>query len=159
MIGVIRQKVQEIKTSHKADPRFIDTAVDFIRMYADQTHHGKEEDILFRDCAGKKLSESDQNIMNDLIDEHKYGRKIIAELMEAKENYVKGHDTLNIIMEKLTDLTCFYPKHIEKEDKLFFPDSEKYFSGDELESMLEEFRRFDQAMIHEKYKQVLEQFQ
>ena len=29
--------------------RFVDAVVDFIRVYADRTYHGREEDILFRD--------------------------------------------------------------------------------------------------------------
>ena len=38
------------------DSRFIDAAVDFIRTYADQVHHGKEEDILFAALQEKPLS-------------------------------------------------------------------------------------------------------
>ena len=48
-------------------------------------------------------------------------------------------------------------EHIKKEDKIFFPDSEKYFSEDELEELLNEFLEFDRTMIHEKYKLVVEE--
>ena len=159
MISIIKQKIQQIKTTGKADLIFIDAAVDFIRIYADKTHHGKEEDILFRDCDKKNMSKADKKIMNELIEEHLYGRKIVAELVEAKEKYMKGIDTLNTIVEKLTDLTEFYPGHIVKEDKIFFPNSEKYFSETELNKMLREFREFDKTMIHKKYKLVVEQYQ
>ncbi len=33
------------------DPVFFDQIVDFIRFYADRTHHGKEEGILFKKLA------------------------------------------------------------------------------------------------------------
>ena len=158
MIEIIKQKLREIKTTSQVDPIFIDAAVDFIKIYADKTHHGKEEDILFRDCIKKNMSVGDVTIMNELIAEHKYGRKTTAELVEAKEKYVKGENTLDRIIEKLTALTEFYPKHIEKEDKLFFPNSEKYFSETELNEMLNEFWEFDKKMIHEKYKMVVEQY-
>jgi hemerythrin-like domain-containing protein len=158
MIEIIKQKVIHIKSTGNVDPLFIDTAVDFIKIYADKTHHGKEEDILFRECIKKNMSDEDTTIMNELIEEHKYGRKTVAELVEAKEKYVKGENTLDIIIEKLTALTEFYPKHIEKEDKLFFPNSEKYFTETELNEMLNEFWEFDKKMIHEKYKSVVEQY-
>ena len=158
MIEIIKQKLREIKTTSQVDPIFIDAAVDFIKIYADKTHHGKEEDILFRDCIKKNMSVGDVTIMNELIAEHKYGRKTTAELVEAKEKYVKGENTLDRIIEKQTALTEFYPKHIEKEDKLFFPNSEKYFSETELNEMLNEFWEFDKKMIHEKYKMVVEQY-
>jgi hemerythrin-like domain-containing protein len=50
----------------------------------------------------------------------------------------------------------FYPKHIEKEDKVFFPASRAYFSDEEDQAMLAEFREFDWKMIHEKYQSVVE---
>ena len=34
------------------DTAYVDHVVDFLRTYADRCHHGKEEDILFRDLAG-----------------------------------------------------------------------------------------------------------
>ena len=133
MIEVIRIEISKIKETNKVDTIFIDSAVDFIRIYADKTHHGKEEDILFRDCARKKMSEKDTKIMNELIEEHKYGRMIVAELVEAKNNYIRGNDTIDVILKNLGRLVEFYPEHIRKEDKIFFPDSEMYFSQDELE--------------------------
>ncbi|MFX0049145.1 MAG: hemerythrin domain-containing protein, partial [Candidatus Hermodarchaeota archaeon] len=48
MIALMQKEIEKIKKFNKVNPLFIDTAVDFIRMYADRTHHGKEEDILFR---------------------------------------------------------------------------------------------------------------
>lgn len=50
----------------------------------------------------------------------------------------------------------FYPKHIIKEDKIFFPNTENYISRKEQENMLEKFREFDRNMIHEKYISVLD---
>jgi len=49
-----------------------------------------------------------------------------------------------------------YPEHIAKEDKLFFPRTERYFSNDELAQMLDDFHAFDQNMIHEKYQKLYE---
>ncbi len=47
MISVIQGVLAKIESRHKVDPVFVDIAVDFIRVYADRTHHGKEEDIFF----------------------------------------------------------------------------------------------------------------
>jgi len=157
MIFIIDKKILEIEKKSKVDPEFIDTAVDFIRIYADKTHHGKEEDILFRECQKKEMNEEDTKMMNELIEEHKYGRKVVKELIEAKKNYVKNSRGLETIVDKLKILADFYPKHIKKEDDAFFPNSETYFSEEEQQAMLKEFWDFDKDMIHEKYKMVVEQ--
>lgn len=157
MIEIIKKETAKIKKTKRVNPLFVDTAVDFIRIYADRTHHGKEEDILFRECAKKKMTEEDTKVMNELIEEHKFGRKTVGELVAAKEHYVEGKDTLNLIVEKFDILVDFYPRHIEKEDKNFFPNSEKYFTESELQNMLKEFWGFDKKMIHEKYKIVVDE--
>ena len=157
MLLVIKRVLAKIESEHKVDPVFVDIAVDFIRIYADRTHHGKEEDILFRELNNKPLNEKDQQIMNELIEEHVFGRQTTKALVEANTRYREGDDTaLTEIAGKLKTLTEFYPKHIEKEDKVFFPSSRIYFSDEEDQAMLPEFWKFDRKMIHEKYKSVVE---
>ncbi|MGD9676204.1 MAG: hemerythrin domain-containing protein, partial [Candidatus Bipolaricaulia bacterium] len=56
MIALVSHAVAGIQSSGEVDPLFVDLAVDFIRTYADRTHHGKEEDILFRNLDRKGLS-------------------------------------------------------------------------------------------------------
>jgi len=53
MLSVFKKVLDKIESEHEVDPVFVDIAVDFIRMYADRTHHGKEEDILFRELNKK----------------------------------------------------------------------------------------------------------
>ena len=54
------------------------------------------------------------------------------------------------------ELIEFYPKHIEKEDKRFFPDTERHYTTEELDRMIESFYTFDMRMIHNKYHDVVE---
>ena len=158
MIGIINNQIKSIEKKHLVDPLLIDTITDFIKMYADRTHHGKEEDILFEELQHKQISETNQKIVNDLIEEHKYARKLVSELVAAKQQYVEGnHDALSVIIERLNSLVSFYPGHIKKEDDVFFPDTEKYFTLDEQNDMLNKFWEFDRKMIHEKYQNVVEQ--
>jgi hemerythrin-like domain-containing protein len=157
MLAVIRDQISIIAQQSSIDPVFVDTAVDFIRTYADRTHHGKEEEILFRDLAAKNMNPEDRKAMQELVAEHKYARQIVAELVQAKEDYVQGRgEALETIKQKLSALVDFYPDHITREDKVFFPNSETYLSTQEQEGMLQEFWEFDRMMIHEKYKSVVE---
>lgn len=157
MLRIISREAARIRETNKIDAVLIDNAVDFIRVYADRTHHGKEEDILFRDLAKKSVTGEEQRIMDELILEHVVGRKTVGDLLDAKIRYFAGDDSaLDIVVEKLEFLVDFYPRHIEKEDKLFFPAMMKYFSPEEQEEMLAEFWEFDRNMIHEKYRHLIE---
>ena len=160
MLLATKDALAKIRLKHKVDPVFLDIAIDFIRMYADRTHHGKEEDILFRQLENKPLSDEDRRVMNELIEEHVFGRQTTKALDEANTRYRNGDESaLADIADKLQTLIEFYPKHIEKEDKVFFPASRTYFTDAEDQAMLTEFWEFDRKMIHEKYISVVEKLQ
>lgn len=157
VIELIRIESEKVKKGKAVNELFIDTSVDFIRIYADRTHHGKEEDILFRDLAKKNLTEEDQRIMRELIEEHRIARSTVKMLEEAKEGYFSGEkDKLPILLQLFDAIVDLYPGHIQKEDKVFFPSSMKYFDTEEQKIMLKEMREFDRKMIHEKYRLVYE---
>ena len=160
MLSVIEDALGKIESKQKVDPVFVDIAVDFIRVYADRTHHGKEEDILFRELRNKPLSDEDRTAMDELIEDHVFGRRTTQALVEANTRYRNGDETaLNDISEKLETLIKFYPRHIEKEDKVFFPASRNYLTDEEDQAMVSEFWEFDRKMIHEKYESMVEEFE
>jgi hemerythrin-like domain-containing protein len=160
MLKVVEKEVAYNNVNNKdsaVDTVFIDTVVDFIRMYADRTHHGKEEDILFRNLENKNLTKDDRTMMGDLIDDHIKARKEVKELVAANDRYRNGDSrSTEIIKEKLAFLIRFYPEHIRKEDTIFFPNAERYFTDAELDKMLDDFREFDGKMIHQKYGKLYE---
>jgi hemerythrin-like domain-containing protein len=160
MLSVIKDALLQIGVTHKTDPVFVDIAVDFIRIYADRTHHGKEEDILFRELNKRSLSIEDKHLMEELIKEHIFGRQTTKALVEANARFRNGDESaLADIADSLQTLVEFYPKHIEKEDKIFFPAARGYFTDQEDQAMLAEFWEFDRKMIHEKYKSVVEELE
>jgi len=156
MIDVMKEELLLIEGEKKVDPEFIEMAVDFVRTYADRCHHGKEEDILFRDLGVKKLTDDHRRTMEELVEEHKWGRRVTARLVEENTRYVQGNkEALSAIMDCIKTLIEFYPKHIEKEDKHFFIPCMDYFTDFEKDAMLKEEWEFDKSLIHEKYRNIV----
>ena len=116
MIALMVEEIEKMNKHRKVNPLFIDNAVDFIRMYADRTHHGKEEDILFRELEKKQLSPNHSKIMEELVEEHVWARNLVSKLVDAKNDYEKGNvEIVDEIISLMSELTEFYPQHIEKE--------------------------------------------
>jgi len=167
MIALMKQDLTRIKDNVAVDPEFafvdpvfIDIGVDFIRTYADRCHHGKEEDILFGELATKALAPEHRQIMDELIQEHLRARELTARLVKAKEGYLLEHQgAVAALLDCLEELTEFYPKHIDKEDKQFFIPVMAYFTPAEQEALLARMHEFDRQMIHEKYAQVVHQIE
>ena len=139
------------------DPVFIDTAVDFIRFYTDRVHHGKEEEILFAALDKKDIAPEHRQMMEELIQDHVWGRETALALVWAKEDYLLVKEgALEKILENLGKMVEFYPRHIEKEDKHFFIPAMTYFSDAEKAEMLQAMYEFDRQMVHDKYRGVVE---
>lgn len=156
MIKLMDEEVLRMRRDYQPDIEFINSAVDFIKTYADKLHHGKEEDILFRDLAKKEISTEHKKIMDELIHEHVLGRGNVKKLVEARNRFVQGEGVaVKGMLENMEILVKFYPKHIEKEDKHFFIPVMSYFNKDEQDAMLNEFNEFDREFIHVKYKDMV----
>jgi hemerythrin-like domain-containing protein len=157
MLRIANIELEGLMSGKSPDAAFIDVAVDFIRTYADRCHHGKEEDILFRDLAKKSLSDEHKRIMDELIAEHVQGRKTTKALSAAKERYHKGDSgAATDVIEAISWLVNFYPVHIEKEDRHFFMPVMSYFTKQEQDAMLQEMYEFDKNLIHSVYRGVIE---
>ena len=151
VIALMKEAISREEDNKQADPDLIQWFTQFIRNYADQCHHGKEEDILFRELKKKDISKEHQKILSELVQEHKWGRETTAKLVDANTRYTKGdEEALPEIAHCIRLLIDFYPKHIEKEDKHFFLPVMKYFSEQEKEAMLKEGYEFDSTLIHQE---------
>ncbi|MFA5008481.1 MAG: hemerythrin domain-containing protein [Candidatus Omnitrophota bacterium] len=160
MIKLMGIEISNLREGKAPDMIFFDAAMDFIASYADKCHHGKEEDILFKALGRKEISDTHKGALQGLIAEHIYGRKTLNSLISSKERYLNGENSGLIgIIKFAEELINFYPKHIEKEDKHFFIPVMEYFSKEEQNKMIEEFFKFDQALIHERYKDVIEKWE
>jgi hemerythrin-like domain-containing protein len=158
MIKVLKAKHVTMSETEKLDLNLIVVTADFFRTYADRCHHGKEEDILFRELARKNLPEIDKKTMQELIEEHGHARKTVTNLLQIVNTHAKGEtDLTDKALNLLKGLTEFCPQHIEKEDKHFFFPCMNYFTPAEQQRMLQEFWEFDKKMIHEKYTKIIEE--
>jgi hemerythrin-like domain-containing protein/rubredoxin len=157
MIALLGQEAKRIRSKGKVDTDFVLAGIDFIRLYADRCHHGKEEDILFRELKQKPLSPEHRRVMEELEAEHAQGRKMVARLALVRERVLKGEAAATRdLASLLEELARFYPAHIEKEDRDFFLPCMDYFTEEEKARLLEEGREFDRGLLHAHFEGVLD---
>jgi hemerythrin-like domain-containing protein len=157
MIALMKNALSKAKKTNAIDCAFIPLALDFLKIYADRVHHGKEEDILFKTLAKKLMTPEHKKIMADLLREHVTARAQVKQLVQAYNTYAEGNtQALKDIIASLESLTTLYPRHIEIEDKHFFLPVMDYLNAKEQETMLEEFEQFDRRVLHKDYKKVID---
>ncbi len=157
ILRLLENEIILMDSNNSVDPFFIDIIADFIFIYADKNHHGKEEGIFFCELAKKNLSTYDRKLMELLVNEHFDQRRIVEDLVRAKNNYNDGDsESIEIIIESFSFLANYYSEHIRKEEQILFPNSENYLSVDERKKMFDLFLSFDRQMVHEKYSGLYE---
>jgi len=115
MLKLIDLEIINISKTNEINISFIEAAIDFIKTYADRCHHGKEEDILFRELKNKDISSVHKKILDELIQEHVYARENTKILADAKNKFLNGDkEAVVTVSTQLNKLVEFYPKHIAK---------------------------------------------
>lgn len=156
MIGLLAKEAKRIRATGKADTDFVLSGIEFIRLYADRSHHGKEEEILFRELKAKPLSPDHRRVLEELEAEHVQGRKSVARLATVRERVIKGEAAaVRDLAALLEDLAKFYPAHIEKEDRDFFLPCMDYFTEEEQARLLEEEETFDRNLLTTHFEGLL----
>ncbi len=148
----VRDELKNIKEKNEINTAFTDILVDFFWTYVEKAHHIKEEDYLFKALEEKDLTDSEKQMMADLVYEHDEARDVIEAVDAANKAYKQGDTSaVDIIYDKLIYIAELYPKHIKDEDEVFFPDTEKYFTKEELDKMLNDYFEYDRKLLQEKY--------
>jgi len=152
-VKAINDEVKMMKYKKEVNTALIEISVNFLRMYADKCHHGKEEGILFKALMDKKLNHKHKEMMDILIGEHQFARKLTSSMADANSKYIKGDKkAISVIIECMEHLVDLYPGHIAREDKEFFIPVMKYFSDEELNNMVKAESDYDKAFEHRKYE-------
>jgi len=153
----MERSLTRLEDNETIDPLLLQRIVDFVETYAHRVHHGKEEEILFRELHRKDLEPAYRRTMEELAREHVEMRGLVADLTEGLEAYRSGDGKyLTSIREALSGLIEIYPVHLEREEETFFPNVGHYLDEDEIVAVLEGMAGHDRAVIHEKYGRLAE---
>lgn len=119
-------------------------AISFIREFADKTHHQREEEILFRymiDYGGKAAKTL---VQQGMLVEHDQARFYVKELETASKRYAENKTSI----DKLTILSYgkayieLLRRHIDKENNMVYPFSEKVLHEEHFQQMEQENLKF-----------------
>lgn len=133
----------------------ISDLIEFLKVFADRCHHGKEEGFLFPALEKAGIPEENGPI-GVMLMEHEKGRKLINGMsLSLDENGLKAGEFVKNAMDYVTLLRA----HIEKENNVLFPMGDNKLSEEEQENLLENFDDFEERIIgdgrHEEFHSML----
>src|SRR5437868_10220491 len=128
-----------LDSGKRVDPSVLVDLVQFLRVFADQCHHEKEEQHLFPVLA-TKANVSTRRELESLEREHRSAKQLVSQLAKVAAVYVHNPAAVRYrVIDLLQQLAELYPAHIWKEDFLLFPLAQQTLSTIEQEALHEKF--------------------
>lgn len=146
VVGALGRLAPSAAIAETASVDTLREIVRFMREFADQCHHAKEEDLLFPAVEEKGVPESGCPL-GALREEHKKGRTLVAALAEATESLAaQKPDAASVLTDTVGEITKLYTNHIWKEDEMVFPMLDRLFSEDERAALFERFEKAEEEI-------------
>ena len=130
-------------------------ALEFLRNFADQCHHFKEEKILFPALEEHGIPREGGPI-GMMLAEHEEGRAHVRSMIDAVEQVAKGNGAATAtLLEHARAYVTLLREHIQKEDDILFRMADEVIPEDEQRRILKDFENHEAeemgAGAHEKY--------
>ncbi len=163
MLRILEKVVSKLEEKERVDPAHLERIVEFLRVFADKCHHGKEEDLLFP-AMEKAGIPRERGPIGVMLAEHQQGRGYIRGMAEAIDrNRKKDPKALADFAENARNYVVLLTQHIKKEDNVLFPMGEKVLSKEIQEGLLEGFEKIEVERIgegtHEEFHRLLHHLQ
>jgi hemerythrin-like domain-containing protein len=163
MLDAAEEAARRIDGGVEASSQILSGLLEFLRIFADQCHHGKEEDLLFPLLEQKGLPRAGGPI-GVMLAEHEQGRSLIRRMAAALDAFSTGkEDAAHQWAQAAHDYVALLRAHIEKENNVLFVMAERLLSGKEQEDLSAAFEKLELekmgAGTHERLHRLMEKLE
>ncbi|HPS58732.1 MAG TPA: hemerythrin domain-containing protein [Spirochaetota bacterium] len=157
-LKVLEEICNRIESGKEVPVQDITDLIDFIKLFADKCHHGKEENFLFpaMEEAGIQKQNGPIGVM---LMEHTSGREFIKNMQTAVSGSAMNKPEF---VKSARGYISLLRSHIEKENNVLFPIGDVKISPSKQKELLEQFEKFEDEVIgkgkHEELHKQLHEF-
>jgi hemerythrin-like domain-containing protein len=163
MLKVMAGVCGRLESHARVEPGHLEAIVEFIQVFADQCHHGKEEDLLFPAMIEAGFSK-EQGPIAVMLADHAQGRASVRRVKEGVATYrsapKKAEPEIAVNARAYIDLLG---PHIDKEDMILYPMADRALSATRQNELSEAFERVESEIIgagrHEQFHALIEELE
>ena len=134
MLDATEEVANQIERGSPVAAETLSGLLEFLRLFADRCHHGKEEDLLFPLLEQKGMPREGGPIGVMLL-EHEQGRALIRRMATAGEAFAGGDaDSAGAWAAAARDYAALLRVHIDKENNILFMMAERILTDAEQAS-------------------------
>ena len=158
-LKILETMIAKSKSGNIINKEEFTEMLNFLRLFADKCHHGKEEGLLFpaMEQAGIK---KENGPIGQMLAEHEQGRGYIKEMGLAIEAAAADMKSFIENAEMYIELLR---AHIVKENTVLFPMGDRLIPEKEQEELLEMFEEYEEKVMgkgtHERLHEMLHKYE
>ncbi|HWR15916.1 MAG TPA: hemerythrin domain-containing protein [Terriglobales bacterium] len=148
-LEILESYAEKMKDGENASPDSLEKLIEFFRLYADKTHHGKEEALLFPAMVARGFS-YESGPIHCMISDHEQNRVLTRQMVEAIAAMRSGVQSANMrFAEAAERYVNGLREHIQKENLVLFNMAEQVLPPAEEPEMMAKFEHVDRNEIGE----------
>ena len=149
------------RTGSISRPNHVEQLLNFFKVFVDQCHHGKEEELLFPALEEVGVSREGGPI-GVMLAEHQKGRDLVKKMEAALSRFTDGNaGAASQLKENADEYITLLNYHIEKENNVLFPMAGKNISKDKLSELKNGFDKIESDRIgvgkHEAFHMMIDE--
>jgi hemerythrin-like domain-containing protein len=160
ILGVLGAISEDLEKGGAVNAGDMEEIIEFLSVFVDQCHHGKEEDFLFPALTVSGLARA-SDMARELCAEHEEAREIVGGLEGLFSAYKKGDEkAASGIKRAIEEYRELLVEHINKEDTLLFPMAEEKLGAIQDDELAVNFEKLEEERIgpgrHEAFHELLD---
>ena len=157
-LSILEKMTALLDTPTDALSKDLQDMVDFLVLFADTCHHGKEEGLLFPAMEQAGIPKEGGPI-GQMLHEHEQGRAFIRGMKQALGGESVDAGAFRTNASGYIELLR---AHIEKENQILFPMGDRFLPPEKQQELLEAFDKHEEEVIgagvHERLHAMLDNF-
>ncbi len=160
MLEVLKAVSARLENKEHVNPEHLPQIVEFIQVFADKCHHGKEENLLFKSLVKAGVPQAGGPI-GVMLSEHEAGRNLVRKMDAAASSYTKGDQSAaDQFIQNARGYISLLSQHIQKENNVLFPMADKLIPPQEQNQLIGDFEKVEIEVIgegtHERLHELLD---
>jgi hemerythrin-like domain-containing protein len=161
MLRILEGVSDRLESGDPVDSAHLAQIVEFIQVFADRCHHGKEEDLLFV-AMGEAGIPTEGGPIGVMLREHVIGREHVGTMNRAAGQYAAGNaQAAKEFAAAARGYVELLRQHIAKEDNILYPMADRALSQDKRDELLEGFEVIEQERVgpgrHKAFHKLLDE--
>jgi hemerythrin-like domain-containing protein len=147
MLQIMGNISDRLESGQAVVAKHLNMIIEFIQIYIDKCHHGKEEFILFPALKETEIS-NDNGTIEAMLAEHTSLRNHVNQMSRDINDYKKsGGKPADTMVKNIRGYIELLNQHIDKEDTVLYPLADQHLPAMMQGELMWRFEQFEEDVI------------